>query len=124
MIRVMKLHHVSLASKDLEASKAFFSGVLGLQEVARPGFGFRGAWYAVGDRQLHLIEAREGEAGAGQRLGRSDHLALEVTDVDEVRRTLEQHGIAYQEGGNHNLGMDQVFCRDPDGHVIEFARYT
>ncbi|MBI3665136.1 MAG: VOC family protein, partial [Acidobacteria bacterium] len=63
------------------------------------------------------------EATGGARLSRSDHLALEVGDVGAVRETLEKHGIPHQEGGNRRLGMEQIFCRDPDGHVIEFVRY-
>ena len=123
MIQLVKLHHVSFATKDLSASRAFFGGVLGLQEIERPGFNFRGAWYALGDRQLHIIEDRDDSRDAAPRLSRSDHLALEVADVEAVRETLRKHGIVYQEGGNRQLGMEQIFCQDPDGHVIEFARY-
>src|SRR2546422_730162 len=124
MIELVKLHHVSFASKDLNASRAFFGGVLGLPEIERPGFQFAGAWYALGDRQLHIIENPGEQAAAASRLSRSDHMALEVADVNAVRATLNQHGIAYQEGGNRQLGMEQIFCRDPDGHVIEFVRYS
>ena len=123
MIKLVKLHHVSFASKNLSASRAFFCGVLGLAEIERPGFNFSGAWYAVGDRQLHIIENRGEEAAAASRLGRSDHLALEVEDVEAVRGALRKHGIEFQEGGNRHLGMEQIFCRDPDGHVLEFVQY-
>ena len=124
MIELVKLHHVSFASKDLNASRAFFGGVLGLPEIERPGFQFAGAWYALGDRQLHIIENPGEQATAASRLSRSDHMALEVANVNAVRAALDQHGIAYQEGGNRQLGMEQIFCRDPDGHVIEFVRYS
>jgi catechol 2,3-dioxygenase-like lactoylglutathione lyase family enzyme len=123
MIELVKLHHVSFASKDLDASRAFFGGVLGLPEIERPAFHFPGAWYALGDRQLHIIENRGEGASAASRLSRSDHVALEVADIEAVRKTLAEHGVEFQEGGNRNLGMEQVFCRDPDGHVIEFVRY-
>jgi len=123
MIDLVKLHHVSFASKDLEASRRFFSGVLGRPEIERPGFRFSGIWYGLGDRQLHIIENQAEGADAASRLSRSDHVALEVADVEAVRATLEEHGIPYQEGGNRALGMDQLFCRDPDGHVLEFVKY-
>jgi len=123
MIDLVKLHHVSFASKDLDASRRFFSGVLGLPEIERPGFNFPGIWYALGDRQLHIIENKAEGADAASRLSRSDHVALEVSDTAAVRSTLEQHGVPCQEGGNRSLGMEQVFCRDPDGHVLEFVRY-
>jgi len=124
MIELLKLHHVSFSSQDLAASRAFFGGVLGLEEISRPGFQFPGAWYALGDRQLHIIENRDPEAAAAaSRLSRSDHVALEVADIEAVRRTLEHHGVPVQPGGNRNLGMAQLFCHDPDGHVIEFVQY-
>ena len=123
MIDLVKLHHVSFAIRDLDVSKRFFGGVLGLPEIERPGFRFSGAWYAIGDRQLHLIAGSSDTAGASGRSSRSDHVALEVQDVGAVKKTLDDNGIEYAEGGNSNLGMDQIFCRDPDGHVIEFVVY-
>ena len=123
MIDLVQLHHVSFATRDLEASKRFFGGVIGLPEIDRPGFGFAGAWYAIGDRQLHLIQDQGSGPGAKERISRSDHMALEVRDVGAVKRTLAENGVEFADGGNQALGMDQVFCRDPDGHVIEFVQY-
>ena len=125
MIDLVRLHHVSFAVKDLARAKEFFGGVVGLGELPRPAFSFPGAWFAVGDRQLHLIE----ESGAlpretSGRISRSDHMALEVRDVEAVRKTLDEAGIAYQTGGNKALGFSQIFCSDPDGHTIEFVRYS
>jgi catechol 2,3-dioxygenase-like lactoylglutathione lyase family enzyme len=117
------LHHVSFAIKDLTASKRFFGDVLGLQEVERPNFTFPGAWYALGDRQLHLIVESSAGRQSADRISRSDHMALEVSSLDSVKKTLQGAGIEYGEGSNQALGMDQIFCRDPDGHVIEFVRY-
>jgi catechol 2,3-dioxygenase-like lactoylglutathione lyase family enzyme len=51
-------------------------------------------------------------------------MALEVADVDAVRERLSAQGVEFNEGGNQSLGMDQIFCLDPDGHVIEFASYA
>ena len=120
MIELVRLHHVSFAIKDLAASRRFFGEVLGLSEIERPNFNFAGAWYALGDRALHLIEdAGSGhEAAAG--LSRSDHTALEVADMSAVTGSLEGAGIAFQRGTNDALGFQQVFCSDPDGHTIEF----
>jgi catechol 2,3-dioxygenase-like lactoylglutathione lyase family enzyme len=123
MIDLVQLHHVSFATRDLEASKRFFGGVIGLAEIQRPGFGFAGAWYAIGDRQLHLIQEQGSGPEAGERISRSDHMALEVRDVEAVKKTLGENGVEFTAGGNQALGMDQVFCRDPDGHVIEFVQY-
>lgn len=124
MIELVRLHHVSFAVQDLDRSREFFGKVVGLSEIPRPAFDFRGAWFAIGDRQLHLIEQKDAAGGAATgRISRSDHMALEVADVDAVRKTLDEAGISYQAGGNDALGFTQVFCSDPDGHTIEFVRY-
>ena len=122
-IGLKRMHHVSFAVADLAASKRFFCEVLGLPEDDRPAFKFPGAWLAVGDRQIHLIQ----ETGAGRtvrdRISRSDHLAMEVEDLEVVKVRLHECGIEFAEGGNRSLGMSQAFCSDPDGHTIEFVQY-
>jgi catechol 2,3-dioxygenase-like lactoylglutathione lyase family enzyme len=123
MVEYANFHHVSFASKNLAASRAFFGEVLGLQEINRPAFTFPGAWYALGDRQLHIIENQDGGGTTPARQSRSDHVALEVPDIAAVKNALQSHGIAFEEGTNQQLGMAQVFCRDPDGHVIEFIQF-
>lgn len=117
------MHHVSFAVADLEASKQFFCGVLGLPEDERPAFNFPGAWLAVGDRQIHLIADENAGRVAGERISRGDHLAMEVADLNVVKARLRDCGIEFAEGGNERLGMSQAFCSDPDGHTIEFVQY-
>lgn len=122
-IGLKRLHHVSFAVSDLAESKRFFGEVLGLPEDNRPSFNFAGAWYAVGDRQLHLIEEAAKSRQAYGQSGRSDHMAMEVADLDVVKARLQECGIPFSEGENERLGMSQAFCSDPDGHTIEFVRY-
>lgn len=124
MIELIRLHHVSFAVADLAASRRFFGEVLGLPEIERPAFNFPGAWYALGDRQMHLIEQPGSGREAKARISRSDHAALEVKDLAPVRATLEAAGIPYQTGENDALGFSQIFCSDPDGHTIEFVVYS
>ena len=124
MIDPVKLHHISFAIRDLARSRRFFGETLGLDEIQRPAFRFPGAWYALGDRQLHLIQATEPEPEVEARISRSDHMALEVRDIEAVRQRLGAAGVEFRQGGNRDLGMEQVFCQDPDGHVIEFIHYS
>ena len=112
MIEIVRLDHVSFAVQDVDASRRFFGEVLGLPEIDRPAFDFRGAWFGIGDRSLHLIEQESVNRASSSKLTRADHLALQ--------RTLDDAGIPYQLGTNHRLGLRQIFCADPDGHTIEF----
>ena len=122
-IGLKRMHHVSFAVANLDASKRFFCEVLGLPEDDRPDFGFPGAWLAVGDRQIHLIEQAGTGREAPSRISRSDHLAMEVSDLNAVKARLSACGVEFVEGGNERLGMSQAFCSDPDGHTIEFVQY-
>ena len=49
------------------------------------------------------------------------HIALEITDVESVKRQLESHGIAITEFVEYE-GARFFFVRDPDGNVIEFHK--
>ncbi len=122
-IGLKRMHHVSFAVADLTASKQFFCEILGLPEDERPAFSFPGAWLAVGDRQIHLIEEKSAGREVREQISRSDHLAMEVADLDVVTARLTECGISFAVGGNERLGMSQAFCSDPDGHTIEFVQY-
>lgn len=120
MIEIARLDHVSFAVQDVDASRRFFGEVLGLPEIDRPAFDFRGAWFGIGDRALHLIEQETAGRAAAAKLTRADHMALEVKDMDAVSQALDAAAIPYQRGTNDRLGFRQIFCADPDGHTIEF----
>ena len=55
-----RAHHMSFPIADLDRSRAFYEGVLGFEEIPRPDFPFRGAWYRAGDCEVHLIEVPDG----------------------------------------------------------------
>lgn len=115
------IHHVSLVVKDIERAKAFYSDTLRLQQIKRPPFTFVGAWYALGQQQLHLIEdkqleLREVEASIHTR---RRHIAFRVSDFDETVRHLHDQGVAYIEKRFSTSGFHQVFVNDPDGNTIE-----
>ena len=123
MIPVVRLHHVSFAVRDLSRSKKFFGELLGLEELERPAFTFPGAWFAIGDRQLHLIEQADSGRDVTGRISRSDHMAIEVGDLEDVKSALDSAGVEYALGENRSFGFEQIFCSDPDGHTVEFVRF-
>src|SRR2546426_4608944 len=71
---VTGLFHCAIKTNDLKATVAFYTRVLGLREVARPDFGYPGAWLACpapgGDAIVHIYAGgpalgREGKAPSG-----------------------------------------------------------
>jgi catechol 2,3-dioxygenase-like lactoylglutathione lyase family enzyme len=129
----VRLQHCGLIVADLERSRRFYGGALGLREVPRPqNFVFEGAWFQAGDDQLHLLVEGEttGTAGAEDpgpsgRVGLANHIALEVEDLGAARVRLDEHGIPLIGGPMpRGDGYDQLFVRDPDGYVIELFEHT
>lgn len=122
------LHHVSLAVTDLGRSRAFYREVLGLEEIARPPFDFDGAWFTIGDRQLHLIVHQQPTLRTRGIDSRDGHFALRVRSYRDTVARLRARGYAsdaaddfkrMREHPTGRAGFPQVFILDPDRHVIE-----
>lgn len=125
-IRVKQIDHVTLVSEDLERSAAFYVGVLGMDEVARPAFAFAGKWFQAGSTMIHLNIAGEeaGKAGVitngGTSVSRGIHIAFEVEDFDEAVAAIEAAGIEIVAGPQRRPdGPRQFYVFDPDQHLIE-----
>ncbi|MGM0873185.1 MAG: VOC family protein [Bacillota bacterium] len=122
MIEVENIHHVSLSVTDLQKAKHFYGTMLGFQELERPNFDFPGAWYQVGNQQLHLIVHPDSSTlRMDQEINSRDgHFAIRVKDYDETLKQLNELGIMISEKPNSKSGFAQIFCMDPDLNLIEF----
>ena len=117
---VESLHHVTIPVRDLERSKRFYGELLGLQQLDRPPFGFPGAWYALGDGQLHLVADGGGTFRADDHVNRRDsHFAIRVESFDEAVELLRSSRLAIKVDRHSVTGFPQLYVVDPDGHVIE-----
>lgn len=117
-----RLAHVSLIVADTPCALRFYRGVLGMHECEeRPELGFPGAWLAVGEQQLHLLELPNPDPVAGRPAhgGRDRHVAFMVADLAALRRRLEGAGVGYTESRS---GRQALFCRDPDGNALELIQ--
>ena len=54
-MQIQAVHHVAIATRDLERSLAFYSGVLGLTPTPRPTFPVEGAWLDLGTTLVRLV---------------------------------------------------------------------
>jgi glyoxylase I family protein len=127
---VQSLHHVTLPVTDLERSKRFYSEVLRLEEIDRPPFDFPGAWYAVGNDQVHLLVSDDGTFRDGKGLDSGDvHFGIRVPSFREAVAFLESQGYRTDAADGDLLklrvterptaGFPQIYILDPDRHVIE-----
>ncbi|MEX0939648.1 MAG: VOC family protein [Pirellulales bacterium] len=125
-LKVRSIDHVTIIVADLERSRQFYCDVLGMQQVERPAFKFPGLWFQAGATQVHLILEFEGcappgyAAAAAARAGLAHHFAFEVDDAPRAAEQLTAAGVQIMGGPNNRPdGCIQVWCYDPDGHVVE-----
>lgn len=112
-------HHISFPVSELERSRRFYEGVLGLQSIPRPDMGaLRGIWYDAGGCEVHLIETPKGvDVGkappALNPLAR--HAAFAIANYDETLQHLKARDLEVVE----SRAAGQMWICDPDGHIIE-----
>ena len=122
------LFHVAIKTNDLEATRAFYCGVLGLNEVFRPNFGFPGAWLACplpgGAAIIHVYAGgpalgAEGRAPSGSSA--IDHLSLSCSGYHEFRERFIAAGLDYREFLVPGTTLWQLFVYDPSGVQLELT---
>jgi catechol 2,3-dioxygenase-like lactoylglutathione lyase family enzyme len=124
------LHHISLVSKNLDASAAFYRDVIGLAEVERPAFPIAGRWLRTGTVEVHLIDRPDGSFRATRDIDHNDiHFAIRVADFEGEVARLKKLGFQDEQGATDGkilrinrsgkAGYPQIYLTDPDGHVIE-----
>ena len=129
MFTIESIHHISLPITNLERSKQFYQEVLGLIEIERPPFDFPGAWFQLGDRQLHLIVHNHSTFREGKAVDSRDiHFAIRVDSYRETREFLRSKGFHPEAGDefkkmkedpHSTAGWPQLYIMDPDRNVIE-----
>ena len=119
MPAILRLQHVAVTvpTEGLERARSFYSGVLGLREVARPPelAGRPGIWYSFGSTELH-IQARNHVPD-----GDTDyHPALVVDDIDAWRARFAENGVDVTDQPTiYNRRRFDI--RDPFGNRIEIT---
>lgn len=127
-IRVKYIDHVTLVVSSVAASRDFYVGVLGMEEVERPAFDFGGAWFRAGATLVHLIEEHDRSGPAGypvevlKKSSRNHHFAFEVEDAAAAAESLKNRGFELVDDAKRRPdGAIQMFIADPDGHVVELC---
>lgn len=115
------IDHCSLIVANTAKALEFYMGILGLElDETRPDLGYPGAWLQVGDGQIHLLEVADPYSSVArpEHGGRDSHVALRVSDLDEVIRRLQRAGIGYSKSKS---GRAALFCRDFDSNAVELV---
>jgi catechol 2,3-dioxygenase-like lactoylglutathione lyase family enzyme len=112
-----RLHHVQLSIPPggEEKSRAFWSGPLGMRELAKPPVlaARGGCWFRGGGIEVHCgVEA-------GFAPARKAHPGLLVTGLPELAARLEEHGVDVLWDTDFP-GYDRFHAHDPFGNRLEF----
>ncbi len=122
---VKSLDHVTIVVRDLDATRRFYVDILGMSEVARPNFSFRGQWFQAGATLIHTILEYEGSGAAGtgaERNTRGHHFAFLVADALAAEHRMREFGVPIVTPAKSRPdGATQVFVHDPDEHLIELC---
>jgi catechol 2,3-dioxygenase-like lactoylglutathione lyase family enzyme len=118
-----RLHHVQLSIPPggEDESRAFWSGVLGMQELQKPPalLPRGGCWFGSGPAGSGGVEVHVG-VEAEFAPARKAHPALLVTGVRELAARLEENGVAVQ-WDESVPGYDRFHANDPFGNRLEFV---
>lgn len=120
--RITGVAHIAIFSADVEASRRFYTGLLGYEEaykLTEPDGKLRLTFIKINDRQfIEMFPEKEPKSD------RLNHIALEVDDIEAMRAYLAAKGIQVPakvpKGRTGNLNFT---IKDPDGHGVEFVQY-
>lgn len=117
----MALAHITLATRDVEQSAAFFQDVLGWQRITRPGnIGVAAAWLEITPAcELHLVLDPEFEPSRFEReFGRHIAITWPRGEFPGLKDRLETHWATLIEP-LRQTPFARFFFRDPNGYVFE-----
>ena len=119
-VQLHSLDHVTVRTRDLKTSLAFYTEVLGLKIADwRPPFAFDGAWMALEGRAIvHLVASRPADDPSGA----VDHFAIAGAGSPETAKSwLTEKDVTFNERVTPDGRFRQLFIMDPDGVKIELV---
>ena len=123
---IKRIDHYSIRTLDVEASRKFYTEIIGLRVGPRPPFNFPGLWLYSHEPPADLDHAA-GNYGLvhimGVDLANPQGLVdtLGYVDPDTLHGSTgcRGGGVSFFERTVPTLGLHQVFLKDPNGVTIE-----
>lgn len=124
---VDRLDHLVLTCRDLEITASWYQRVLGME---REEFGTRRRTaLKFGGQKINLHQAGEEVAphAKSPTPGGADLCFVTAVGVEDIEHHLRSCGVAPEAGPLARTGalgpMTAVYCRDPDGNLVEIGTY-
>lgn len=127
MIQPKGVAHFSIAVSDLEASRKFYTEVLGLKVVhSAPGYGM--LFLKAGSDHVILCKADTRVQRTPQELRRIHHaFQVDAAQYEAAKAHITSKGVEIFEEEDRKKGVfvgRQCYVRDPDGNVIEITEWN
>ena len=129
---VEAIDHLVINVKDVEAAAAWYERVLGMKRVVtepRPGRKVTAMHFGRQKINLrpHTATQEQWFTGRAVAPGSDDLCFLTKSTPQQVVEHLKACGVAIEEGPGEKRGamgtIVSVYCRDPDGSLIEISSY-
>ncbi|NPU11931.1 VOC family protein [Bradyrhizobium sp. 83002] len=132
-VKIDALDHLVINVADVERTTAWYQKVLGMRlQVSDPGKGRTKRTSLLFGNQKINVRPKDADRvdwfTADHVMAGSDDLCFLTTSTpDEVVAHLQALGVAIEEGPVDKQGargtLRSVYCRDPDGSLIEISSY-
>src|SRR3974390_3242075 len=133
-VKVHALDHLVINVADVARSAAWYQRILGMEvKVFDPGQGKPERTSLVFGNQKINVRPRDADktewfTADHETPGSEDLCFLTISTPDEVVAHLRANGVTIAEGPVEKQGargtLRSVYCRDPDGSLIEISSYA
>ena len=126
---VDRLDHLVLTCTDIEMTASWYQRVLGMERETfgkdnRTALRFGGQKINL---RPHNHDIVKWHTGANTAPGSQDLCFIVTVSAEEIAKHLTTCGISIVEGPVQKAGalgsINSVYCRDPDGNLIEISTY-
>ena len=125
------LEHYLIQTADMEATRDFYTRVLGFHVGPSPDFKFPVFWLYLGDKDV--IHVTQGGANISENrkkyLGQQsaavsgsgviDHMAFRCTGLSDMMEHLTRQSVSFTRRMVNDQGLFQLFLMDPNGVKVE-----
>lgn len=125
------LEHFLIQTADMEATRDFYTRVLGMRVGPSPDFKFPVFWLYIGERDVIHVTAGGANASENRRRylgepaaatrgsGAIDHVAFRCTGLPAMMEHLTAMGVPFTRRMVDDQGLFQLFLFDPNGIKVE-----
>ena len=130
-MKIAGFDHFVLTVADIGDSVAFYTKVLGMEaEVFHPADGTTRTALKFGLHKINLHQAGREFApkAAAPTPGSGDFCLITTAPLADWQARLQRLGVEIEAGPVPRTGargaIESLYLRDPDGNLVEIARYT